>query len=240
MEGLLFNGARYEGTTFDWLANFWGQGGKLVDDAGKPVFGEGDNRVKFIKAVNYYRDLVESGAAPKRVATIGNYDDFNAAAVAGTSAMFVGGNWQYRQLQNAMEPEEFAKWTFSMLPGPTKDERSTGTGGWTVAAFSSDPEKVGMCAALAREVYMGPANELQEQLPTRADLYGKYDVFKSEANQTFAAALKVGQARPGVLVYPEISNQIQIMMGKVLTGSESTEAAVDAAFKAALDAYGRL
>lgn len=240
MEGILFNGSRYEGTNFDWLANFWGQGGKLVDEAGKPIFAEGDNRDKFIKAVNYYRDLVESGAAPKRVATIGNYDDFNAAAVAGTTALFVGGNWQYRQLQNSMEPEEFAKWTFSMLPGPTKDERSTGTGGWTVAAFSSDPEKVEMCAALTREIYMGPANELQEQLPTRADLYDKYDVFKSEANQTFAKALAVGQARPGVLVYPEISNQIQIMMGKVLTGSESTEAAVDTAFKASLDAYGRL
>ena len=97
-----------------------------------------------------------------------------------------------------------------------------------------------MCAALAREVYMGPANELQEQLPTRADLYDKYDVFKSEANKTFATALKVGQARPGVLVYPEISNQIQIMMGKVLTGAATTDAAVDEAYKAALDAYARL
>ena len=139
-----------------------------------------------------------------------------------------------------MDPEEFAKWTFSMLPGITADQRSTGTGGWTVAAFSSEPEKIEMCAAIAREIYMGPANALQEQLPTRADLYDKYDVFKSEANQTFAKALKVGQGRPGVLIYPEISNQIQIMMGKVLTGAESTDAAVDEAFKASLDAYARL
>ena len=240
MEGILFNGSRYEGTAFDWLGNFWGQGGKLVDDAGKPIFADAANRDKFIKAVNYYRDLVESGAAPKRVTTIGNYDDLNAAAVAGTTALFVGGNWQYRQLQNSMEPDEVAKWTFSMLPGITADQRSTGTGGWTVAAFSSEPEKVEMCAALAREIYMGPANALQEQLPTRADLYDKYDVFKSEANQTFAKALKVGQARPGVLIYPEISNQIQIMMGKVLTGAAATDAAVDEAYKAALDAYARL
>ena len=42
MEGMLFNGSRYEGTTFDWLGNFWGQGGKLVDEAGwrgKPYGG---------------------------------------------------------------------------------------------------------------------------------------------------------------------------------------------------------
>lgn len=239
MEGILFNGSRYEGTTFDWLANFWSQGGKLVDDAGKPIFGEGAEREKFVKAVNYYRDLVESGAAPKRVATIGNYDDFNAAAAAGTTALFVGGNWQYGQLQAALEPEELAKWTFSPLPGPTKDQRSTGTGGWAVASFASDPAKVKMCADLAREVYMGPANEVQGQLPTRADLYDKYKIFSSDINKAFSEALKVGQARPGAAVYPEISNQIQIMMGKVLTGTQSTDAAVDEAFKASLAAYNR-
>lgn len=239
MEGILFNGSRYEGTTFDWLANFWAQGGKLVDDAGKPIFGEGAEREKFIKAVNYYRDLVQSGAAPKRVATIGNYDDFNAAAAAGTTALFVGGNWQYGQLQAALEPEELAKWTFSPLPGPTKDQRSTGTGGWTIASFASDPAKVKMCADLAREVYMGPANEVQGQLPTRADLYDKYKIFSSDINKAFSEALKVGQARPGAAVYPEISNQIQIMMGKVLTGTQSTDAAVDEAFKASLAAYNR-
>ncbi len=239
MEGILFNGGRYEGTTFDWLANFWGQGGKLVDDQGKPIFGEGDNRAKFIKAVNYYRDLVESGAAPKRVATLGSYDDFNAAAAAGTTALFVGGNWQYAQLKTALDEDEFAKWTFSPLPGPTANERSTGTGGWTVAAFSKDAAKVKVCADLAREVYMGPANALQEQLPTRADLYDKYEVFSTPSNKTFAEALKVGQARPGAAVYPEISNQIQIMMGKVLTGTQATDAAVDEAFTASLSAFKR-
>ena len=32
-EGVIFNGGRWEGTTFDWLAQFWAQGGDLVDDA---------------------------------------------------------------------------------------------------------------------------------------------------------------------------------------------------------------
>ncbi|WP_319518204.1 extracellular solute-binding protein [uncultured Martelella sp.] len=240
MEGILFNGARYEGTTFDWLANFWAQRGTLVDENGKPSFAEGDNRQKFIDAVNYYRDLVESGAAPKRVASIGNYDDFNAAAAAGTTALFVGGNWQLQQLRNTLDPETFENWTFSRLPGPTADQRATGTGGWTVASFSDDPAKVEMCAALAREVYMGPANALQEQLPTRADLYSEYDVFSTPTNKAFAEALETGHARPGVPVYPEISNQIQIMFGKVLTGSQETEAAIDEAFKASMDAYNRL
>lgn len=240
MEGVLFNGGRYEGATFDWLANYWALGGKLVDDSGKPVFGEGDNKEKFLKALDYYKDLVDSGAAPKRVTTIANYDDLNAAAAAGTSALFIGGNWQYAQLKATLDEGDFNNWTFSPIPGPTADQRSTGTGGWTIASFSKDKEKVEMCANVAREVYMGPANALQQQLPTRKSLFDKYPVFATDANKVFANALTNGQARPGAPIYPEISNQIQIMMGDVLSGTKQPEEALNAAFNATMEAYKRL
>ena len=42
------------------------EGARVVDDSGKPIFGEGENRDKMLKALNYYKDLVDSGAAPKR------------------------------------------------------------------------------------------------------------------------------------------------------------------------------
>ena len=240
MEGILFNAGRYEGSTFDWLANYWALGGKLVDDTGKPVFGEGENKEKFLKALTYYKDLVDSGAAPKRVTTIGNYDDLNAAAAAGTTALFIGGNWQLAQLKATLDEGEFANWTFSPIPGPTADQRSTGTGGWTIASFSKDKDKVEMCANLARDIYMGPGNALQQQLPTRKSLFDKYPVFATEANKTFAEALANGQARPGAPIYPEISNQIQIMMGDVLSGTKQPEEALNAAFKATMEAYKRL
>ncbi|MGY5802974.1 extracellular solute-binding protein [Rhizobium sp. LEGMi12c] len=240
MEGILFNAGRYEGSTFDWLANYWALGGKLVDDSGKPVFGEGENKEKFLKALTYYKDLVDSGAAPKRVTTIGNYDDLNAAAAAGTTALFIGGNWQLAQLKATLDADEFANWTFSPIPGPTADQRSTGTGGWTIASFSKDKDKVEMCANLARDIYMGPGNALQQQLPTRKSLFDKYEVFATEANKTFAQALANGQARPGAPIYPEISNQIQIMMGDVLSGTKQPEEALNAAFKATMEAYKRL
>ena len=211
-----------------------------MDDSGKPVFGEGENKEKFLKALNYYKDLVASGAAPKRVTTIANYDDLNAAAAAGTTALFIGGNWQYAQLKATLDEDDFNNWTFSPIPGPTADQRATGTGGWTIAAFSKDEDKVKMCANLARDVYMGPANALQQQLPTRKSLFDKYPVFATDANKTFSQALGDGQARPGVPIYPEISNQIQIMMGDVLSGTKQPEEALDAAFKATMEAYKRL
>lgn len=238
-EGVLFNGGRWEGTTFDWLANFWAQGGSLVDDSGMPIFGEGENREKMLKALNYFKGLVDSGAAPQRVATIKDYADFNAAAIGGTAAMFFGGHWQKFQLQEAMPAEAFANWDVAELPGPTADERSTGTGGWTVAAFSDDPAKIEACATVMREVYMGPANEVIGDLPTRQTLFDTLPRFQDPYFGKLKEYLVNGHARPGVPIYPEISNQIQIMMGEVLTGSKSPEEALDGAWDRVMDAYNK-
>ncbi|MEM9975415.1 MAG: extracellular solute-binding protein [Pseudomonadota bacterium] len=239
-EGLLFNGGRWEGTTFDWLAHFWAQGGRLVDDAGRPAFAEGENREKFLAAISFYKGLVDSGAAPPRVTSIVNYDEFNAAAAAGTSALFIGGNWQFGQLRGTLSEEEFAAWAVSPIPGPEADQRATGTGGWTIAALSEDPETVRLCAEMIREIYSGQSNAIQGLLPTSAAQYDTFDAFEGPEYDVFAEALVDGQARPGVPIYPEISNAIQILMGDVLSGAATPEEALDAADAAVQAAFERL
>lgn len=239
-EGLLFNGGRWEGTAFDWLAHFWAQGGRLVDTEGAPVFAEGENREKMLAAINFYKDLVDSGAAPARVTSIVNYDEFNAAAAAGTTGLFIGGNWQYNQLRNTLPEDDFARWDVSAIPGPSADTRATGTGGWTIAALSDDPEAVRICAEMIKEIYSGPSNAIQGLLPTSAAQYEQYDAFDGPEYDVFADALIDGQARPGVPIYPEISNNIQIMLGQVLSGASSPEQALDEAAAAVTAAYDRL
>lgn len=239
-EGVLFNGGRWEGTAFDWLAHFWSQGGELVDETGKPIFGEGQNREYMLNALQFFNDLVESGAAPARVANITTYDDFNAAAIAGTAASFIGGHWQRSQIHEGMTAEQFANWEVSEIPGPTPEQRATGTGGWTVAAFSDDPAKVEMCAALMREVFMGPANEVVGDLPTRQALFASLPRFQDAYYNQLREYLVHGKARPGVPIYPEISNQLQVMIGEVLSGAKEPEAALDDAWAAVMGAYERM
>jgi len=236
MEGVLFNGGRTEGTAFDWLPNFWAQGGELVDADGKPVFAEGQNRAKFLAALEYFDDLVESGAAPGRVATITNYEDLLASAAAGTAAMFIGGDWQYAQIQNTLPPEDAAKWAVSALPGPTPDERATGSGGWTIAALTDDPAKAAICADIAK-LYSGPGNAFQHLLPTASAYYDQYDTYSGPEYEIFVESLADGVPRPGVAIYPEISNQIQIALGDVLSGAKEPEAAMDNAFTAVMAEY---
>lgn len=228
LEGLLFNGGRNETTTVDFLPQFWAQGGKLVDEKGVAVFGQEPNRTYLLNAIAFYRGLIVSGASPARVASITNYDDLTAAAIAGSAAMMVNGDWAMSQMQAAMKPEAFAEWAISMLPGPTADQRSTSSGGWTFASFSNDPEKVKACMDLVREVYMGPATEILQRLPTRQSEFDS-PLYRSNFYLQIKQYLKLGQARPGLPIYTEISNRLQIAISEALSGTRTPEAAVDEA-----------
>ncbi|WFU75059.1 MULTISPECIES: extracellular solute-binding protein [unclassified Bradyrhizobium] len=231
LDGLLFNGGRNETTMVDFLPNFWAQGGKLVDEKGTPVFGREPNRAYLLNAIAYYQDLIKSGAAPARVASISDYSDLTASAIAGSTAMMINGDWVIGQMQASMTPDAFAKWEISMLPGPTAEQRSTASGGWTFVSFSKDPEKVKACMDLVREVYMVPAVEVLQLLPTRQSAFDSMPMFRSEVYQRIRQYLNKSQARPGFPIYTAISNRLQIAISSALSGSRTAEAAVDEAME---------
>ena len=238
VDGYLFNGGRWEGTTFDNLAHFWSQGGELVDEQGKPIFGEEPNRTYMLNLMNFLKETVESGAAPKRVATIKNYTEFEAAAQASQVAMFQGGDFEYPVLKESLPPEEFKKWEVSLLPTRSAgDTPKSGSGGWTIGAFSDDPEKVKMCMEFTKDVFIGEMNEFTGQLPTSPKLFDTIDKFDAPIYDTFRSMLEHGEARPGVPVYPTMSEELQVAIGTVLTGEATAEEALDKAYKASLAAY---
>lgn len=239
VDGYLFNGGRWEATTFDHLAYFWSQGGELIDEDGRPIFGEGENSEYMLNVFNFLAEAVESGASPERVATITEYEEFNTAAQNGQVASFLGGHWQYGQLEEILDPEEFELWDFAMPPTrEADDEPVTGTGGWTFAAFTEDPEIAAMCMDFVKAIYQGPANALTGQLPTSPDLLDELDEFDAPQFEEFNEFLEMGRARPGVPVYPQISEQLQVGVGQVLTGEASAEDVLDRAFERSVQAYG--
>ena len=239
-DGILFSGGRWEGTTFDFLSHFWSQGGELVNDQGEPIFAEEPNRAYLVNALSFYRDLVNSGAAPQRVASIATYDEMLASARAGTTAMFQGASSQWAQLEAALTPEELANWAVTMPPAAEEDRFSTGTGGWAIAALSDDPAKIELCMELAKAVYRGPANSIIGNLPTSQVLFDTLPRFQGQPFDQYREFLQYGQARPGVPIYPELSNQFQIMISEVLTGAKEPGQAVDDAARRVEDAYQRL
>ena len=103
-DALLIPAGRGEGAAVTSLwPLFWSQGGKLVDDAGKPVFGEGENREKMLAVLKTYQEGVNSGVIPKRVTNYGSESDLNPEIATGKVAMFLGGNWQGSQLKSILD-----------------------------------------------------------------------------------------------------------------------------------------
>ena len=228
VDGYLFNGGRWEATTFDNLGYFWMQGGKLLAPDGRPVFAQGANGRDLLNVFKFLRRTIDSGVTPSRVTTFNTYDEMSTAAQGGSVAMFLGGSFQWPTMKEQLG-KEFDKWAVSELPGPKPGETATGTGGWSVAAFSQDPEKVAACMDIVRSIYAGPGNSVTGELPTSRRQYDTLKAFQEPIFDTFRKFLAHAQPRPGLSIYPSLSNELQIATGRVLTGSATPEQALDTA-----------
>ena len=92
VDGYLFNGGRWEATTFDNLGYFWMHGGQLLGDQGQPVFAQGRNRAAMLNVFKLVKRTIHAKVTPSRVTTFNTYDEFATAAQAGSVAMFLGGS----------------------------------------------------------------------------------------------------------------------------------------------------
>ncbi|WP_101296754.1 extracellular solute-binding protein [Halegenticoccus soli] len=233
MAGYMYNGGKWEATTFDNLAMFWAQGGDLVDDQGTPVLGEGKNKEALLNVFKFFERTIDSGVTPQRVANINDYGLLRQAALNGETAMFLGGNWQIATIkQNVDSEEEWKKWQVAEIPQMTADISATGTGGWTVGVFEQDEEKrqaaLDYAGLFAKRENMGKFCKAGGYLPTRKSVFEEVSYFSEDPYmQVFKKLLENGRARPGVPIYLTISSEWQTAAGKVLTGQASPKKAVE-------------
>jgi multiple sugar transport system substrate-binding protein len=236
-DAFLFPGGRGEGSMVTSLWPFyWAQGGKLVDESGKPVFGEGENREKMLNVLNFLQESVKQGVTPQRVANYGSESDINAEVATGKVAMFLGGNWQVNQLRDIVGPDEFAKWAIAPLPQMSAGTEVTTAGGWAWGVFTDDPAKQEAAVNFLLQAFVGDkgmANwtTIGGYLPTRKSVYDLADYKGTEFSSSFREYLdEHAQMRPAAPIYQEISNQMQIAISSVISGSKSPEDALNEAW----------
>jgi multiple sugar transport system substrate-binding protein len=244
VSGYLFNAGRWEATVFDHLAMFWAQGGELVDRDGRPIFGEEPNRRAMLRLLGFLRDTIQRGASPRSVVGNNDYQQLTGAAVAGDVAMFLGGNWQLKDLQAGLAPAEFAKWDIAPIPQADAGTRSTGTGGWVWVVFARDPVRQRAAIEFIRDVeapaHAARISEATGHLPVRRSVYRDFPIFSQDQwYRRFGEMLADGQARPTVPIYPEISQRLQLAIGSVVAGEKTPDEALDEAWRAVNDEYSR-
>jgi multiple sugar transport system substrate-binding protein len=242
--GYVYNAGRWEATVFDHLAMFWAQGGELVDRDGRPIFAEGANRVAMLRLLSFLRDTIQRGASPRSVLGHNDYQQLTGAAVAGDAAMFLGGNWQLKDLETGLSPAEFAKWDIAPIPTADPGTHSTGTGGWVWVVFAKDPIRRKAAVEFIRDVeapaHAARISEATGHLPVRQSVYRDFAVFSQDAwYRRFGEMLASGHARPTVPIYPAISQQLQLAIGAVVSGERTPVQALDAAWSAVNAEYAR-
>lgn len=232
MNGYMYNGGKWEATTFDNLAMFWAQGGDLVNDQGKPVLGDGSNKKALLNVFDFFKRTIDSGITPKRVANINDYALLRQAALNGETAMFLGGNWQISVIKQKTDKKTWENWKVAKIPQMKADMSSTGTGGWTEGVFATDESKRKAAAAFAgmyaTKENMAKYCKASGNLPTRKSVYeGKKYFSEDPYMQVYKKLLEDGRARPGYPIYLTISSEWQAAAGKVITGQASPEKAVN-------------
>jgi multiple sugar transport system substrate-binding protein len=233
LTGYLYPGGRGEGAVMEHLPMFWAQGGELVDAAGKPVFGEGKNRVAMLNLLGFLKRTIDSGASPNRVVNYRFEADLYPEILRGNVAMFLGGNWMAKQLRDLGDKYE---WGVAPIPLMAPGDPVTAAGGWTYAVFTPDAKKQDIIIDLVNSLVAGPdamaaSTAAIGNLPTRVSVaQGEAPYLKDPTVHDFLALLRYARARPGATVYPSISTELQVAMSDVITGQQSPEAALDQAW----------
>src|SRR5690606_2794928 len=121
------------------LPIFWGLGGEVVDDTGRPVFFEGENRDKLEQTYQIYRDLVAEGLMPADVATMVE-PDLRPYFYANETFAMAQSSSSASQLYADVPALQGDLAAFG-LPLPTGDAAVPVMVGWTYGIFTDDPER---------------------------------------------------------------------------------------------------
>jgi multiple sugar transport system substrate-binding protein len=239
-EGLLTQVGRHENTFFYFLSIFWSAGGKLVDEQGNPVFGEGKNREIMLDCLKLYKRLVDEGVMPSRTANISAYTDLNAAVKMSMPAFIINGGWIESSLPQLIGDEEFAKYGMTPIPVLKTDQQPTsGAGGWTAVIFEQDPKLRAKAANFLWHVYgsaEGAASTIEAGLPTARKMRENwnYQPPLSSTKRGLLDFLQYARLRPGAPVYSDISLAMQVAMGEVVLGTKTPEEALNNAWEEVL------
>lgn len=230
---LLYPAGRNETTSCDILPWFWSQGGSLVDANGNPIFDQGANNTAMLNTLQFLKKTIDTGISPARVTTFGTDSDMNNEVSAGKVGMFVGGSWLSSQLRAIMGDQAFSDtWGLAPIPMPAGGKLVSTAGGWTVGVFTKDEEKRKLAADFAISLYIDDAamdefSAASGNLPCRSTIYEKSDFFRNDpVLVAYANALEYARVRPGVEMYPIISQEFQVAISDVITGTATPEAAL--------------
>jgi multiple sugar transport system substrate-binding protein len=219
-DGIVYQGAPYEGLTCDFLELGFAAGGKVLSDDGKK---SAINSPENVKALQFMADGVKDGTAANGVTTY--MEEESRRYFESGKATFMR-NWPYAYALGEKKGTKVAG-KFKVMPFPQFEGAGKagilGGHNYVISAYSKNPG----AALKLTDFFLSPEVQKTEFLdftiaPTLASVYDDPDIQKK---YPFAEQLKeaVGQAkaRPVSPVYPQISQAIYENVNAALSGKSS-------------------
>ena len=222
-------------------------GGRHIDDEGRPVVFEGENREHMTRIVTWFKDMVDQGCIP-RAATVWNEPDIMPQVFTGEILSFVANsNFHIRQLAPNLPADEFAHWRATVVPRPDEVEANrTWSGGWVVAAVDNGDEARARAAvefvkhvtgfdAMRATTKAGGWNPVRSAIMDQDPYYAE-NRFAVATNE----ALETSSTLPLVPIVPIVNDEIRRAFTAVTSGEAELDEAFDRAHAVMQQEYQRL
>lgn len=222
-DGLVYQGAAYEGLTVNFLELLYSGGGKVLSEDGESVevdSPEGE------KALAFMADGYKNGSVPKAVTTY-KEEESRRAFEAGNASFMRNWPYAYSLGKESKIGKDFDVGTFPSFGG---GEPASVLGGINLAisAFSKNPEAAAAFIAFATGPEVQKANFLESASPPATS--AAYDDPQVQKKYAFATdlrdAVEQGQSRPVSPVYSQISEAIFNNVHPALQGKMEPKAAL--------------
>jgi multiple sugar transport system substrate-binding protein len=218
--GIVYQGAPYEGLTCDYLELAFAAGGKVLSADGKK---SEINSPANVKALQFMVDGVKNGIAANGVTTY--MEEESRRYFESGKATFMR-NWPYAYALGEKKGTAVAG-KFKVMPFPQFEGggKAAILGGhnFVISAYSKNPA----AALKLTDFFISPEVQKTEFLdyslaPTLASVYDDADVQKKYAfAQELKESVSQAQARPVSPVYPQISQAIYNNVNAALSGKAS-------------------
>lgn len=200
--------------TFNFLPWMWSTGATSYE-----INSEGG-----VKALNFVKDLVDSGAMTKEAINWTQGDTMHQF-IAGNLAMMINGTWQVPTMR-----ADVPDLNWGVAPIPIDAQPTSGLGGENYAVIAGGNEE-GAIKFLEYAVSGDTCLYMMNQMgyissdSTIAD--GQFE--GDEVYQVFVDQMKYAQARGPLPEWPEISDAISLAFNKVITGDSDPQQAAEEA-----------
>lgn len=239
MDGVIFQGAPYEGGTVDALEFIYGAGGEILSpDGTKAIVTDNDGAEK---SFQFLQDLMAKKLAPQAVKTYVEED--TRLAFQNGRAVFMR-NWPYAYANMNSDKASRVKGKFDVvaLPGMHGHEPASVIGGqnYGIAASSKHPEKAwDAIACLANEQAQIEKAVVKGELPVIDALYANPEIKQAlPFIEQSHAAVQTARNRPVTPFYNDVTTVINKAYNDVLNGNISPKDAakrIDHGVQKALD-----